>query len=128
MHLSFILIFTKWLSVMSDVSFRVLLILPPLLLACGFFFYGWFCYMREGLRYLNADLPLTYRQRRYLADMFIVSGKPVQPPAYLSEAEKSALAYMPAMKLATKRMMVGMIAIIIFVAYAVLMSLFGFLR
>jgi hypothetical protein len=113
---------------MSDVAYRAMLVVPPMLVAVGLFIFGWYCTMKEGWRYLTADLPLTNRQRRYLATMFTVSGNPVQPPSYLSDAERSALIYMPPLKSALKRLMIGMIAMIIFLAYVASMTFFGFLR
>ena len=127
MRLSFTLIFTKWLSLHFDHPYLSVLVAVPFVSAVGLFTFGWFSVMRASIVYYSADLPLTYWERRRMVSMFIVSGEAIAP-TNLTDAERTALKYMPSLKLAWKQATVGITAIFALFAFTGLLLLFGIVK
>ena len=127
MHLNFIPTFTKWLELHFDHSYLILLVVIPFVSAVGMFLFGWFSIMRAYSIYYGADLPLTYWERRTMVSIFTVSGE-VSVPPNLSDDQKTALKYMPSLKIASTRMMFGVVAIFALFAFTGVLLLFGVLK
>jgi hypothetical protein len=99
------------------------LVAIPFVSAAGLFMFGWFSLVRASIIYYSADLPLTYWERRKIVSMFTVSGE-ATALQNLTDAEKTALKYMPSLKIAWKRAMVGILAIFALFAFTALLLLF----
>ncbi len=107
---------------MAHTDFRIFLILWPLPFVIGQFLYGWASVIVSATKYYSADLHMTYMQRRRLATRFLVSGSMPKASADLSDDELAALKYFPGLKKSLLRMVVGMVAVPTFIAYAAITS------
>ena len=103
----------------------LLLVLPPALIAAGFFVFGWINILAAYSKYYSASMPLTYQQRRQLASSFVVSGELQKPPASLNDAEKAAFEFFPELKKAELHVIKGFVAILGLFAYVGILNFFG---